>query len=90
MLHKPVGSLPPGLGWIASYQLIDSARGSRWAGVSLHRRSPPATSPRVTKEQNDPYIPSRRRRSEYSVLVLIARAGASLEGVTVGGDRSRF
>ena len=44
----------------------------------------------VTKEQNDPYIPSRRRRSEYSVLVLIARAGASLEGVTVGGDRSRF
>ena len=35
-------------------------------------------------------MPSRRRRSEYSVLVLIARAGASLEGVTVGGDRSRF
>ena len=52
--------------------------------------APPAASPRVTKEQNDPYIPSRRRRSEYSVLVLIARAGASLEGVTVGGDRSRF
>ena len=28
--------------------------------------------------------------SEYSVLVQFARAGASLEGVTVGGDRSRF
>ena len=30
------------------------------------------SSPQVTKEQNDPYIPkipSRRRRSEYSVLV---------------------
>ena len=28
--------------------------------------------------------------SEYSVLAQTARAGASLEGVTVGGDRSRF
>ena len=37
--------------------------------------SPPYLSPlhrsitAVTKEQHDPYIPSRRRRSEYSVLV---------------------
>ena len=35
--------------------------------------APPAASPQVTKEpcckeQNDPYITSRRRRSEYSVL----------------------
>ena len=39
--------------------------------ITRHRSTRSLTT-RVTKEQNDPYIPSRRRGSEYSVLVLIA------------------